>query len=70
MTPAGIEPATFRFVAQRLDHCATAVPFVELYGIMLRFAILYRVESCRALTYRIVSHCITTDSVLSSSRVF
>jgi len=26
MTPAGIEPATFRFVAQRLDHCATAVP--------------------------------------------
>jgi len=27
MTPAGIEPATFRFVAQRLNHCATAVPF-------------------------------------------
>ena len=26
MTPSGIEPATFRFVAQRLDHCATAVP--------------------------------------------
>jgi len=26
MTPAGIEPATFRFVAQRLNHCATAVP--------------------------------------------
>jgi len=26
-TRAGIEPATFRFVAQRLDHCATAVPF-------------------------------------------
>jgi len=25
-TPAGIEPATFRFVAQRLKHCATAVP--------------------------------------------
>ena len=29
MTPAGIEPATFRFVAQRLNHCATAVPTVE-----------------------------------------
>ena len=32
MTPAGIEPATFRFVAQQLNHCATAVPlnnFVE-----------------------------------------
>jgi len=26
MTPAGIEPATFRFVAQRLNHYATAVP--------------------------------------------
>ena len=26
MTPAGIEPATFRFVAQHLSHCATAVP--------------------------------------------
>jgi len=23
LTPAGIEPATFRFVAQRLNHCAT-----------------------------------------------
>ena len=30
MTPSGIEPATFRFVAQRLNHCATAVPHVEL----------------------------------------
>jgi len=26
MTPAGIEPATFRFVAQHLNHCAAAVP--------------------------------------------
>jgi len=25
MTPTGIEPATFRFLAQRLNHCATAV---------------------------------------------
>ena len=24
MTPSGIEPATFRFVAQNLNHCATA----------------------------------------------
>ena len=27
MTPPGIEPATFRFVAQHLKHCATAVPY-------------------------------------------
>jgi len=26
MTPAGIEPAFFRFVAQHLNYCATAVP--------------------------------------------
>jgi len=26
MTPSGIEPATFRFVAQHLSHCATVVP--------------------------------------------
>jgi len=26
LTPAGIEPATFRFVARHLNHCATAVP--------------------------------------------
>jgi len=31
LTPAGIEPATFRFVVQRLNHCATAVPLFEGY---------------------------------------
>jgi len=31
LTPAGIEPATFRFVAQHLNHCATAVPFMKNY---------------------------------------
>ena len=29
MTPAGIEPATFRFVAQHLKHCATAVSHIS-----------------------------------------
>jgi len=32
MTPSGIEPLTFRFVAQHFNHCATAVPKV---GVML-----------------------------------
>jgi len=26
MTPSGIEPATFQFLAQHLNHCATAFP--------------------------------------------
>ena len=29
MTPSGIEPATFRFVAQHLNHCPTAVPGIN-----------------------------------------
>ena len=32
MAPAGIEPATFRFVARRLNHCATAAPLREVRG--------------------------------------
>ena len=31
LTPAGIEPATFRFVAQHLNHCATAVEYQEYF---------------------------------------
>ena len=30
LTLAGIEPATFRFVAQHLHYCATAVPKYEM----------------------------------------
>ena len=28
MTPSGIEPENFRFVAQHLNHCAAAVPLI------------------------------------------
>ena len=31
MTPAGIEPATLRFVAQYFNHCATALPHIYIY---------------------------------------
>jgi len=32
LTLAGIEPATYRFVAQRLNRCATAVPNTRRNG--------------------------------------
>ena len=40
MTLAGIEPATFRFVAQHLNHCATAVPHV-LSTLQTNYAFMY-----------------------------
>jgi len=32
LTLAGIEPATFRFVEQHLNHCATVVPDMKVSG--------------------------------------
>ena len=31
MTPAGIEPATSRFLSQQISHCATAVLYIYIY---------------------------------------
>jgi hypothetical protein len=31
LTQSGIESATFRFVAQHLNHCANAVPLIHMY---------------------------------------
>jgi len=36
MTPSGIEPATFRFVAQHLNHCAAAVPTYAMYSRLIK----------------------------------
>jgi hypothetical protein len=35
LTPSGIEPTTFRFVAQHLNHCATAGGFEDGIQIMV-----------------------------------
>jgi len=37
LTPAGIEPATFQFGAQHLNHCATAVPHFPRYHMKIIF---------------------------------
>jgi hypothetical protein len=34
-TPSGIEPATFWFVAQHLNHCATAVPCLSEIEVLI-----------------------------------
>ena len=44
MTPSRIEPATFRFVAQHLNHCATAVP--NLNSVPKLFMCLYMLINC------------------------
>ena len=40
MTPSAIEPATFRFVAQRLNHCATAVPLIKRVNYIVVLVVL------------------------------
>jgi len=41
LTSAGIEPETFRFVAQHLNHCATAVVCIGIYlKSLMRFTFL------------------------------
>ena len=37
MTPSGIEPVTFRFVEQHLNHCATAVPVKSVLNQKYKF---------------------------------
>ena len=42
MTPAGVEAATFRFVAQHLNHCATAEFLSYLSHFFLEWEMLQR----------------------------
>jgi len=46
ITSSGIEPATFRFVAQHLNHCATAVPLDIKYIIYLIFKVCFKIFYC------------------------
>ena len=52
MTPSGIEPATFRFVAQYLKHCATAIPHRN------RYRKIYRTENLDFLVVLLTEVCL------------
>ena len=63
MTPAGIEPATFRFVAQHLNHCATAVPELKgptIYNVCARDGEISTSGFCRV----IINFCVECGGVL------
>ena len=47
MIPSGIEPATFRSVAQRLTHCATAVPVLRV--VLINTLITKLIPICHVL---------------------
>jgi len=73
MTPSGIEPETFRFVAQHLNHCATPTPRYQvldkthkLYGHspLLSATVMASPVSHTRTFIRIDSTCICTYCVL------
>jgi len=45
LTLAGIEPATFRFVAQHFNHCATA-GILPIYRTELLYPVMFRGVWC------------------------
>jgi hypothetical protein len=63
MTPSGIEPATFWFVVQYLNHCATAVPL--FYNKFIIFIYMFRALLCSSSGGQIVliQHLVSSLSV-------
>jgi len=68
MTPSGIETATFRFLAQSLNRCATAVPSswlvsnknklsISIFNNVLRFEINRRSVHCKLVHCRSWTQC-------------
>ena len=64
-TPSGIEIATFRFVAQHLNHCATAVPISYVY--ILLFLTSFRLALQPLLGPRLPQRAPSSCSFASSS---
>jgi hypothetical protein len=63
MTPSGIEPATFRFVAQQLNHCATAVLIHELKEYL---NLHNKTNKCTIIKY-VLSHIINYPHVCKAT---
>ena len=51
MAPSGIEPATFWFVAEHLNHCANAVPRVPTGGCGKKFCPAARLKKGGIIPY-------------------
>jgi len=49
--PSGIEPTTFRFVAQHLNHCATAVPIKRLVFLSIFIVIVFSPQFVEKYSY-------------------
>jgi len=60
VTPAGIEPATFRFVAQHLNHCATAVPHLKCDGTRWRKGVEVKGKLANGMSNQYSSHYLGT----------
>ena len=58
MTPSGIELATFQFVAQHLNHCATAVPTVRwLVGLKWKHVTVIQGRSYYPQSWEVLQKC-------------
>ena len=57
MTPSGIEPATFRFVAQHLNYCATAVPVFMYFGVFIKHDKSVRMGDSYVTQLCLLFHC-------------
>jgi len=71
VTPSGIEPATFRFVTQHLNHCASAVPNIKMFLQELRWGGLDWIDLARDRDrWRTVVKAVMNFLIASNARDF